>query len=98
MNRSMIPYILGWVLLCEGALMLLPAAVAVYYGEQAVWAFAVTIVFCALAGGLLIRRKPRDRVFYLRDGFIVTALSWILISVVGAAPFLLSGSSPCCAN
>ena len=92
MNRSMIPYILGWVLLCEGALMLLPAAVAVYYGEQAVWAFVITIVFCALTGGLLIRRKPRDRVFYLRDGFVVTALCWILISLVGAVPFLLSGS------
>lgn len=92
MNRSMIPYILGWVLLCEGALMLLPAAVAVYYGEQAVWAFGITIVFCALTGGLLIRRKPQDRVFYLRDGFVVTALCWILISLVGAVPFLLSGS------
>ncbi len=92
MNRSMIPYILGWVLLCEGALMLLPAAVAVYYGEQAVWAFVITIVFCALTGGLLIRRKPQDRVFYLRDGFVVTALCWILISLVGAVPFLLSGS------
>ena len=92
MNRSMIPYILGWVLLCEGALMLLPAAVAVYYGEQTVWAFVITIVFCALTGGLLIRRKPQDRVFYLRDGFVVTALCWILISLVGAVPFLLSGS------
>ena len=92
MNRSMIPYILGWVLLCEGALMLLPAAVAVYYGEQAVWAFVITIVFCARTGGLLIRRKPQDRVFYLRDGFVVTALCWILISLVGAVPFLLSGS------
>lgn len=92
MNRSMIPYILGWVLLCEGALMLLPAAVAVYYGERAVWAFVITIVFCALTGGLLICRKPQDRVFYLRDGFVVTALCWILISLVGAVPFLLSGS------
>ena len=40
MNFGMIRYVLGWVLLCESVLLLLPGAVSLYYGESAVWAQA----------------------------------------------------------
>ena len=92
MNLSMVVYLLGWILLCEGALLLLPAIVSAIYLESAVWALLGTAALCGLLGGALVHRKPKNRVFYLRDGFIVTALSWIVISVMGALPFLLTGS------
>ena len=92
MNLSMVVYLLGWILLCEGALLLLPAVVSAIYVESAVWALLGTAALCGLLGGALVHRKPKNRVFYLRDGFIVTAFSWIVISVMGALPFLLTGA------
>ena len=92
MNLSMVVYLLGWILLCEGALLLLPAIVSAIYLESAVWALLGTAALCGLLGGALVCRKPRNKVFYLRDGFVVTALSWIVISIMGALPFLLTGS------
>ena len=38
--------------------------------------------------------KPRSKVFYMREGFAATALSWITISIMGAVPFVLTGCIP----
>lgn len=92
MNLAMVFYLLGWLLLCEGALLLLPMLVALLYLETAAQAFLLTAALCAGLGLLLVRRKPQNRVFFLREGFVVTALGWIVISILGALPFLLTGS------
>ena len=93
MNLSMIFYILGWILLCECSLLALPLLVAALYLEHgALLAFAAAMGLCLLFGVLLVHRKPRNRVFYLREGFVITALSWIVISVMGALPFLFTGA------
>ena len=94
MNLSMIVYLLGWILAIEGGLMLLPAAVSLIYAEQAVWSFLITAGICGVFSLPLILRKPKSRVFYLKDGFIVTGLTWILISIFGALPFVLNGCIP----
>ena len=94
MNHSMVFYLLGWIALCEAVLLLLPAAVALIYGERCLLAFLATALLCALIGFVLTRRKPKNRVFYLKEGFVVTALSWVLISVLGAVPFLLTDAIP----
>ena len=91
MNFGMIRYVLGWVLLCESVLLLLPGAVSLYYGESAVWALAAAALLCALLGGALIVRRPKSRVMYQREGFVITALAWIGISIMGALPFLFAG-------
>lgn len=92
MNLAMVFYLLGWLLLCEGALLLLPMLVALLYLETAAQAFLLTAALCAGLGLFLVRRKPQNRVFFLREGFVVTALGWIVISILGALPFLLTGS------
>ena len=93
MNLSMVFYILGRVLTCEGALLLLPLGVSVIYREwTAVYAFLITVCACLLIGLLLSFRKPAKRMLYIREGFVTTALSWIVISILGALPFILSGS------
>ena len=58
MNFAMVRYLLGWILLCEGALMTLPAAVSALYRETAGWALLGTAALCAALGGLLLRKKP----------------------------------------
>lgn len=94
MNRSMVIYILGWVLVIEGVLMSLPLICAIIYKESSgIW--FLWIMFASIALGFAItRKKPENRVFYFREGCVATALSWILISLVGALPFYLSGSIP----
>ena len=93
MNLTILIHILSWILLCECALLALPLLVAALYLEHgALLAFAAAMGLCLLFGVLLVHRKPRNRVFYLREGFVITALSWIVISVMGALPFLFTGA------
>ena len=94
MNISMIRYILGWVLGLEGIFMLLPCVVAVIYSESVGWYFAAVAAGAMAAGFLLARNKPRSNIFYIREGCVATALSWILLSLVGCLPFWLSGEIP----
>ena len=48
-----------------------------------------------LALGILISRKaPRKKNIYAREGFAIVALSWLLISLLGAIPFCLTGEIP----
>ena len=92
MNLHMVIYLLGWLLLCEGALMVLPLLVAFLDMDSGISAFMITIALCLLLGWLMVRRKPAKRMLYLREGFVVTALGWIVISVFGALPFLFTGA------
>lgn len=94
MNKSVIRFLLGKVLKTEGFLMLLPCLVAVIYRETEGFYFLFTLVICWLLGFLLSLKRPESFVFYLKEGCITTALSWIFLSFFGALPFFLSGEIP----
>ena len=94
MNYSMIVYIIGWILAVEAALMVPSGVVAIIYGETVGWVFAATITLCLALGLPLIRRMPKNRVFYLKEGSVTVAASWIIMSIMGAVPFVLSGAIP----
>ena len=94
MNYSMIVYIIGWILAVEAALMVPSGIIAVIYGETVGWVFAATIALCLALGLPLIRRTPKNRVFYLKEGSVTVAASWIIMSIMGAVPFVLSGAIP----
>lgn len=92
MNYKMIAYILGGVLRVEGLLLLLPTGIAVYYGEDvALRAFLITVATCLLVGFAAKWKEPEDKRIYGREGFVVVALSWIVMSFFGAFPFYFSG-------
>ncbi len=94
MNRQIIFVILGWVLVIEGAFMALPLGCAVIYHESEGWYFLWVMLASLAVGFLMTRKKPESTVFYMREGCVSTALSWILLSVVGALPFYFSGCIP----
>jgi len=94
MNKRMIAYILGILLLCEAGLLILPAIVALIYKEAVLFSFLLTIGALALCGMLLVALKPKDKTIYARHGLIIVALGWILMSLFGALPFRLSGEIP----
>jgi len=85
---------IGTVLCIEAASMLPSLIVALINHEKAAIAFALTIGIVAVIGAALLRLKtPKTRIF-TRDGFAIVSLSWILVTLFGALPFLLSGSIP----
>lgn len=94
MNRRMILFLLGRMLGVEGAVLLIPAAVCLIYGERHVFAFLETSAALFLVYLLFGRVKPKVTKIYGKEGFVVVGLAWILWSVFGALPFFLSGDIP----
>lgn len=94
MNYSIIIYIIGSILKVEAFLMLLPGLTAIIYRETSGFSFLITILLCLTLGYLITRRKPANKVFYTREALVTVAFSWIVLSIAGAIPFVLSGSIP----
>ena len=95
MNYAIVFRLLGYVMLIEGALLLLPAAASWIYGEWFVLGvFLITAAVSAAIGYALRGIKPKSKMFYMREGFAATSLSWIVISIVGAVPFVVAGCIP----
>lgn len=93
MNYRMVSTTVGKIMVAEALLMLLPVSVAVYYKEYTMFApFLLTIALLLIMGLLLAVNRPRHRRIYAREGFMIVALSWMLISFFGAIPFYLSGA------
>lgn len=94
MNYAIIAYILGWVLTFEGAFMALPCLTALIYREKSGFYFLICGVIAVIVGRLMTRKKPKNTVFYAREGYVACALCWILLSIVGAIPLFASGEIP----
>lgn len=95
MNYRMISYYIGRILLVEGVLLIFPAIGSIFYGENTLLAFAVTIAALAAAGLIAIKQKPAKKTnIFAKDGYAIVALSWILMSFFGAMPFFISGHIP----
>ncbi|HBA70339.1 MAG TPA: potassium transporter KefA [Lachnospiraceae bacterium] len=94
MNYSVIRYILFRVLEFAALFMILPLLVGIIYKESSAFCFLYVMIGC-LAVSLIGRRfKPKNQVFYAKEGFVTVSLSWIILSLVGALPFYLSGEFP----
>ncbi len=98
MNYRIILRILSFLLLFESVFMLVPACTALIYGESQGWYFLLTMGICAVVGGLGLMIKPKKQAMYAKEGFVVVALSWILMSIFGALPFYLSKGIPSYVN
>jgi trk/ktr system potassium uptake protein len=82
--------LVGGVLKWMAVAFLVPAAVAVGYGE-AVWPFLVAGVITAAAGiGLdTITGEHRAAAVGVREGFLVVGLLWLVVPMFGMLPYLL---------
>lgn len=95
MNFAIVFFIIGWILKFEAAFLLLPAFVGSIYGEwSAVGAYLLTALICLISGTFLKRKRPKYFEFYTREGFASVALGWLLLSLFGAVPFVLTGEIP----
>ena len=94
MNIRMLVYILGKVLLIEGALMLMPVICGLFYGEVQVFYYIGLAAIYIGAGFLISLKKPKNMTIFIKDGCVATALSWLVLSVCGCIPFVLTREIP----
>ena len=93
MNYRIISKVLGRVMAVLAALMIPPIIAALCYGEE-IYYFVATMAISGALAVLLSLPRLKYRDFYAREGFVSVALSWLLISMVGALPFVIAGEIP----
>ncbi len=95
MNYKVILRTLGSVLNIEAVCMGLPMICALCYKDtQSFKIYLLSALLCFIAGILLSLVKPKHKTMYSKEGFVTVALSWIVISLFGAVPFVVSGYIP----
>ena len=95
MNYSMVRYILFRIIRVMGCLLMLPFLVALVYKEyDSAESFFLLIVVTLIIGIVGSHLKPKSKVIYAKEGFTITALAWILMSLLGAVPFVMTGTIP----
>lgn len=96
MNYQIIKNILGKIMVLLAFLMFLPIIVALVdkEGEKNLLAFLVPIVLLFIIGKILMLKKAENTQILPREGFIVVALSWLIMSLFGCLPFIISGEIP----
>lgn len=78
----------------EGVLFSIPCITALCYQEKEGFMYLGVGGFCIIVGLLMRRKKPKNDVFYLKEGCVTTSLSWIFLSFFGCIPFVLTGEIP----
>ncbi len=95
MNYKMISWLMGQIIRVLGLLMLLPLLVSLIYHEpESMKAFLIMAVGLVVIGTLITLKKPENKDIYTREGMATVALTWILVSILGALPYVLSGEIP----
>ena len=94
MNYKFVRYIIGWIIGFEAAFLLLPAFVSLIYNEHLGFIYLGCALVYALIAYLFIHKQPARKELYAREGFVAVALSWIVLSVGGAIPLVLTHEIP----
>lgn len=95
MNRRMIFYTVGHIAMAEAALLLLPALISLIYLEKSGISFLITAALSLTVGLICILFfKPKNRLIYAKEGFAIVAYAWLLLSAIGALPFVIGGAIP----
>lgn len=95
MNRRMVFFTVGHIATVEAALLLLPALVSLIYLEKSGISFLITAALSLTVGlAFILLFKPKSRMIYAKEGFAIVAYAWLLMSAIGALPFVIGGAIP----
>ena len=92
MNKRRIIFILGHILLLEAVLMIPSLLASLIYGDGDANALLVTMIPAGIIGFLFTRIRQTQNRMTSRDGYFIVALTWVIISLVGAAPMYIGGN------
>ena len=98
MNFAIIKRTLGWILIFEALFFIVPILTGLCYQETQTWSLVWTALICGAVGALLVVGKIKNTNMYAREGFVIVAGSWIIMSLFGALPFVFSGAIPSYVN
>lgn len=89
-NLPAVIRLLGLLLIIEALFMLIPMVTCIIYEESDFKAFAITTLITAVVGvAMAFGVKPSRVEMRKREGFLLTALTWIVFSIFGMLPFLI---------
>lgn len=94
MNYSVVFKIIGHVIKYELLLMIIPLIVALYYNQGDAISFVSSILIMIPISIILCKIKPKNETIYAKEGFFIVGISWVIVSMFGALPFVLSGTIP----
>ncbi len=97
MNYRLIIFLFGEICLIVGAIMCIPLFMSIGYGEMSTAiGFGIAIAVCVALGGIgLVLRPAKDkRDLRPSSGFAICGMLWIVIALIGALPFCISGHIP----
>ncbi len=95
MNKKMIVYTLGRMLMLEGIMLGLPFMIGLIYQEKEIaFIFGEVALVLLGIGYLLSHKRPLKTKIHAREGFLIVALAWTVLSLFGALPFYLSREIP----
>ena len=94
MNFRLILNIIGIALVIISWFMVLPIIVSLIYKQHDIIPLTVSFVITFVAGGgiYLITKKHEKEEISHRDAFIIVTLTWIIISLFGSMPYMLTGT------
>ncbi len=91
MNYKTVFYTLGMAFYAESVCLLLPLICAICYGESEWSVFLICSLISAFLALILTFKKPERKKMYAKEGFVIVSLTWILMSIIGCLPFLMTG-------
>lgn len=89
-NFPMLLRVIGWLLMIEAGFMLVPLIVGLLYGENETLAFIISLGVTAVSGGIMMSLRPKSREMGKREAILLTGMTWVILSLFGMLPFLLS--------
>lgn len=96
MNKKIIAYSISRIMLISMALMIIPLGLSLYFKESPVvtMAFAKSLGISLIVFGPIVLLKPDNKMLFAKEGFVITSLTWFLMSFFGCLPFYFSGQYP----
>ncbi len=94
MNKSFVRYTLGLCVGIEAIFLIVTSMFALIYHEEGFIEYFITGLFSGVFALFSYFKKPKSKVFFAKEGFMIVALSWLVLSLIGAIPLLLLNEVP----
>ncbi len=91
LNIKAVAGVMGSLITVLGGCLLFPMLIGILHDEPGWWGFAATAAGSLAVGPVIwVRYRPKEEL-RVREGFAIVALAWLVLSLVGALPFVLAG-------
>jgi len=94
MRLHLVIHILGLLLIFLAGVLLLPIPFSLYYGGGDYIFFLISSGITAVSGFLSFKLTRLDQEIHAREAFAIVTLGWVMFSLFGCLPFLISGVIP----